>query len=55
VLLSPVHPMTLEQAIAFIGEDELVEITPVSVRLRKSELSAVRRNKALRAQRKSDS
>jgi len=43
VLLSPVKPMTLEQAISFISDDELVEITPKSVRLRKAELSAQRR------------
>jgi GTP-binding protein len=43
VLLSPVKPMTLEQSISFIGDDELVEITPKSVRLRKAELSAQRR------------
>jgi len=55
VLLSPVRPMTLEQAIAFIREDELVEITPRSVRLRKAELSAARRQKAMRARRKLES
>jgi GTP-binding protein len=43
VLLSPVKPMTLEQAISFISDDELVEITPKSVRLRKAELSSQRR------------
>jgi GTP-binding protein len=43
VLLSPVKPMTLEQAISFISDDELVEITPKSVRLRKAVLSAQRR------------
>ncbi len=43
VLLSPIKPMTLEQAISFIREDELVEITPQSVRLRKAELSPSRR------------
>ncbi len=43
VLLSPVKPMTLEQAISFISDDELVEITPKSVRLRKAILSSQRR------------
>ncbi len=43
VLLSPIKPLTLEQAIAFIREDELVEVTPHSLRLRKAELSASRR------------
>ena len=43
VLLSPVKPMTLEQAISFISDDELVEVTPKSVRLRKAVLSAQQR------------
>jgi GTP-binding protein len=32
--------MTLERAIHFIREDEMVEVTPRSIRLRKAELSA---------------
>jgi GTP-binding protein len=40
VILSPVKPMTLERAIHFIREDEMVEVTPRSIRLRKAELSA---------------
>ena len=43
VLLSPIKPLTLEQAISFIREDELVEVTPVSIRLRKTVLQASRR------------
>jgi GTP-binding protein len=35
VILAPIRPMTLEQAINFIREDERVEITPRSIRLRK--------------------
>ena len=35
VRLTPVTPMTLEQAIAYIEDDELVEVTPQSIRLRK--------------------
>lgn len=31
VILSPIKPITLEQAISFIREDELLEITPMSV------------------------
>jgi GTP-binding protein len=38
VRLTPVTPMTLEQSIAFIDDDELVEVTPQSVRIRKREL-----------------
>ncbi len=34
VILSPVKPMTLERALHFIREDEMVEVTPRSIRLR---------------------
>jgi GTP-binding protein len=44
VMLSPVKPMTLEAAISFIREDELVEVTPLSIRLRKTELSGQKRH-----------
>ena len=40
VLLTPVTPMTLERAIEFIKDDELVEVTPKNVRLRKMVLAA---------------
>jgi len=40
VVLTPILPMTLERAVQFIGDDELIEITPESIRLRKSRLSA---------------
>ena len=40
VILSPVLPMTLERALHFVREDEMVEVTPQSLRLRKSILSA---------------
>jgi GTP-binding protein len=43
VLLSPVKPLTLEQAISFIREDEMVEVTPQSIRLRKMVLDPSRR------------
>ncbi|MCC6477125.1 translational GTPase TypA [bacterium] len=33
--IAPPRPMSLEEAIAFINEDELVEVTPQSLRLRK--------------------
>lgn len=35
IVLTPVEPLTLEHAITFIADDELVEITPTSLRLRK--------------------
>ena len=44
VILSPVVPMTLERALFFIRDDELVEVTPESIRLRKKELRAQKRN-----------
>ena len=43
VILAPIKPLTLEQTISFIREDELVEVTPLSVRMRKSVLSAQKR------------
>ena len=45
VILSPVKPMTLERALHFIREDEMVEITPRSIRLRKAVLSAGERHR----------
>ena len=43
VQLTPVAPMTLEKAIEFIRDDELVEATPVAIRLRKKVLPASQR------------
>lgn len=40
VILTPVTPLTVEQAIEFIRADELVEVTPKSIRLRKAVLRA---------------
>jgi GTP-binding protein len=37
--LSAIQKMTLEQALEFIDEDELVEVTPISIRLRKKLLT----------------
>ena len=45
VLLSPPVRLTLEQALAYIGDDELVEVTPRSIRLRKRQLAANERRK----------
>jgi GTP-binding protein len=50
VILSPIKTITLEQAISFIREDELLEITPLSVRMRKAVLSRQKRH-TLRAAR----
>jgi GTP-binding protein len=49
VLLTPPVRMTLEKAIAYVADDELVEITPASIRLRKRHLDPhVRRRLAKR-------
>ncbi|HUE89246.1 MAG TPA: translational GTPase TypA [Vicinamibacterales bacterium] len=45
IRLVPPHIMGLEQAIEFINDDELVEVTPKSIRLRKKILEANRRPK----------
>ncbi|MBJ3816038.1 ribosome-dependent GTPase TypA [Shimwellia pseudoproteus] len=46
--LSPCIKMTLEQALEFIDDDELVEVTPQSVRLRKRHLTENDRRRANR-------
>jgi GTP-binding protein len=49
VRLTPPILMTLEQAIAYIADDELVEVTPKSIRLRKRLLEPNDRKRASRA------
>lgn len=44
IILTPVSPMTLEKAIDFIADDELVEVTPSRIRIRKQVLSAQKRS-----------
>ncbi|MBQ4434915.1 MAG: translational GTPase TypA [Clostridia bacterium] len=44
--LVSVHPLTLEECLEFIDDDELLEITPKSLRMRKRELSHEQRAKA---------
>src|SRR4051812_15551377 len=46
IILKPARKMTLEQALEYIEEDELVEATPTSIRLRKALLSENARKKA---------
>ena len=43
--LVPPRIMSIEEAMEFIGEDELIEITPKSVRMRKAILSNTERMK----------
>jgi GTP-binding protein len=50
VRLTPIVPMTLEQAIAYIEDDELVEVTPQSIRIRKRALSPHDRRRSARAE-----
>jgi GTP-binding protein len=49
IRLTPPKRMTLEQAIAYIDDDELVEVTPKSIRLRKTFLDPNERKRASRA------
>ena len=46
IQLTPPRTFTLEEALEYIEDDELVEVTPQSIRLRKRLLSAVERRKA---------
>ncbi|MFC3212854.1 MULTISPECIES: translational GTPase TypA [Novosphingobium] len=48
IRLTPPKIMTLEQAIAYIDDDEMVEVTPQSIRLRKAILDPHERKKASR-------
>ncbi|MFO1107512.1 MAG: translational GTPase TypA [Amaricoccus sp.] len=48
VVLTPPLRMTLEQAIAYIEEDELVEVTPLNIRLRKRYLDPNERKRQSR-------
>ena len=50
VRLTPPIRLTLESAVEFIDDDELVEITPQSIRLRKRFLSEIERKRASRTQ-----
>lgn len=49
IRLTPPKIMTLEQAIAYIDDDEMVEVTPRNIRLRKAILDPHERKKAKRS------
>ncbi len=49
VRLSPPRRMSLEEAVAYINDDELVEVTPKAIRLRKKLREIHERKKAMRA------
>ncbi len=49
IRLEPPREITLELALEYIEDDELIEITPAAIRLRKRSLTAVERRKVARA------
>lgn len=48
ILLTPPLTLTLEQALGFINDDELVEVTPDNIRIRKKLLKEYERKRAAR-------
>jgi len=52
LILSPPIDYTLEQALEFIDDDELVEVTPIAIRIRKKVLTESERKRASRAKAK---
>jgi GTP-binding protein len=48
IILTPPRPVELDFALEYIGPDELVEVTPKSIRIRKKILSATERKRAAR-------
>ncbi len=51
-ILSPAYKMSLEQALDFLADDELLEVTPTSLRLRKKYLTHLERVRVSRTGRK---
>ena len=49
LFLAPPRKISLEEALSYIQDDELVEITPKTIRLRKKELDSTMRKKARKA------
>jgi len=54
IVLTPAIKYSLEQALEFIDDDELVEVTPVSIRLRKKELKEHDRKRTARSMNSED-
>ncbi len=54
VTVRPARPMSLDQSIEFVAEDELVEVTPSTIRLRKMELDAGKRAQARKREKTAD-
>ena len=53
IQLAPNHSMGLEESLAWIDDDELVEVTPATIRMRKRILRAALRPRGPRARRAS--
>eukprot|EP01027_Heterolobosea_sp_BB2_P001853 GEZU01002770.1.p2 GENE.GEZU01002770.1~~GEZU01002770.1.p2 ORF type:complete len:101 (+),score=39.26 GEZU01002770.1:296-598(+) len=49
IRITKAREFTLEEAITYIQEDELIEVTPMSIRLRKRHLDSTTRKKEKRA------
>jgi len=49
IRLTPPRLFSLEEAISYVGQDELVEVTPLAIRLRKKHLGATQRKTAARS------
>ena len=49
LFLAPPRKMSLEEALSYIQDDELVEVTPATIRLRKKELDSGKRKKLARS------
>ncbi|MDB6090825.1 MAG: GTP-binding protein TypA, partial [Gammaproteobacteria bacterium] len=48
IILTPPIQLTLEYAVEFIADDELVEVTPLSIRIRKRFLKEAERKRTSR-------
>ena len=54
IVLTPAIKLSLEQALEFIDDDELVEVTPKTIRIRKKELNETERKRTSRSQSSTD-
>ncbi len=54
IVLTPAIKLSLEQALEFIDDDELVEVTPKTIRIRKKELNETARKRTSRSQSSDD-
>lgn len=52
VYLAPAKKMTVEELIGYMNDDEIIEVTPKNVRLRKALLDAGERSRAARSKKK---